>query len=167
MKKTIVVALFGVFFLTLTAFNVHKFYMGMYQINYAPAKKTIEITSRIFIDDLNKAIEKKYHKNVSLGAEKENTEDLILLQKYMTSHFSVKVNEQPQNMIFLSKEMEGDVLVCYWKIKDIKEVKSIEIYNAVLIDWNLEQQNIVHLNVLGTKSSFLFTESSTNNVLKY
>jgi hypothetical protein len=104
---------------------------------------------------------------VSLGAEKENTEDLILLQKYMTSHFSVKVNEQPQNMIFLSKEMEGDVLVCYWKIKDIKEVKSIEIYNAVLIDWNLEQQNIVHLNVLGRKSSFLFTESSTNNVLKY
>ncbi len=167
MKKSIIIAFLGLLFLSLTAFNVHKFYMGMYQVNYAPEKKTIEITSRIFIDDLNKAIEKKYHKKVSLGAEKENPEDLILLQKYISSHFSIKVNEQSQTMNFLSKEMEGDVLICYWKIKDIKEIKSLQIYNAVLTDWNSEQQNIVHLNVLGKKNSFLFTDSSTNNVLKY
>ena len=167
MKKSIIVALFGLLFLSLTAFNVHKFYMGMYQVNYAPEKKTIEITSRIFIDDLNKAIEKKYHKKVSLSAEKVNAEDLILLQKYITSHFSIKVNEQSQMINFLSKEMEGDVLICYWKIKDVKEIKSLQIYNAVLTDWNSEQQNIVHLNVNGAKKSFLFTDSSTKNVLKY
>jgi hypothetical protein len=167
MKKSIIIAFLGLLFLSLTAFNVHKFYMGMYQVNYAPEKKTLEITSRIFIDDLNKAIEKKYHKKVSLSAEKENPEDLILLQKYISSHFSIKVNEQSQTMNFLSKEMEGDVLICYWKIKDVKEIKSLQIYNAVLTDWNSEQQNIVHLNVLGKKNSFLFTDSSTNNVLKY
>jgi hypothetical protein len=29
-----------------------------YQVNYAPDKKMLQITSRIFIDDLNKALEK-------------------------------------------------------------------------------------------------------------
>jgi hypothetical protein len=32
--------------------------MGIYQVNYAPEKKMLQITSRIFIDDLNKALEK-------------------------------------------------------------------------------------------------------------
>ena len=39
MKKSIIIAFLGLLFLSLTAFNVHKFYMGMYQVNYAPEKK--------------------------------------------------------------------------------------------------------------------------------
>jgi len=60
-----------------------------------------------------------------------------------------------------------DVLICYMNIKEIKQIKTLEIYNAVLTDWNSDQQNLMHLTISGTKKSFLFTDSSTNNVLKY
>ncbi len=168
MKKIILYPFFGLLFLALTAFGVHKFYMGVYQINYAPEKKMLQITSRIFVDDLNNALEKKYHKKTFVGTEKETAEDLVVLKKYLADHFAIKVNGQSKQITFLSKEMEaGDVLVCYSRIKDIDKIKTLEILNAVLVDWNLEQQNITHVSVLGVKKSVLFTASSRKEVLKY
>lgn len=167
MKKTILYLLFGIFFLSLTSFGFHKFYVAVYQINYAPEKEMLQITSRIFADDLNKALEKKYNKKLYLGTEKESSEDLVLLKKYLSEHFTVKVNGQSRPINFLSKELEGDVLICYSSIKDVSKLKTLEVYNAVLVDWDSEQQNITHFTVLGTKQSFLFTASSTKRMLKF
>jgi hypothetical protein len=159
------ILLFAIF--SMSSFVVHKFYMGIYQINYAPEKKMLQITTRIFVDDLNKAIEKKYNKAIFLGSEKESSESVNLLKKYLSDNFNLKVNGQNKAMNFLSKEMDGDVLVCYLNIKDISKISTLEINNSVLIESFAEQQNIVHLTANNVKKSFLFTETSTKEVLKY
>ena len=41
----------------------------------------LQITSRIFVDDLNNALEKKYHKKTFLGTEKESVEDVNYFKK--------------------------------------------------------------------------------------
>lgn len=167
MKKTILYTFIGVLFLSLTAFSVHKFYMAVYQVNYAPEKKMLQITSRIFIDDLNKALEKKYSKKMYLGSEKETPEGIVLLKKYFSENFFIKVNGQSKTINLLSKELEGDVLVCYSSIKEISKINTIEITNTMLVDWNSEQQNITHVTVLGEKNSILFTDSNKSGMLKY
>jgi hypothetical protein len=167
MKKTILYAFIGFLFLSLTAFSTHKFYMGIYQVNYAPEKKMLQITSRVFIDDLNNALEKKYNKKVYLGTKKESPEEVILLKKYFLEKFSVKVNGQSKSINFLSKELEGDILICYCNVKEITKINTLEIFNTVLIDWNAEQQNITHVTVLGEKKSILFTDSNKGEMLKF
>ncbi|TDW46460.1 hypothetical protein EV144_106131 [Flavobacterium sp. 270] len=168
MKNKLVYGLIGILFFSLSAFTFHKFYMGVFQVNYAAEKKMLQITSRIFVDDLNNALEKKYHKKTFIGTEKETQEDIDLLKKYLSENFTIKVNGQSKPIAFLSKEVESnDVLVCYSRIKDIEKFKTIEISNSVLIDWNSEQQNITHITAFGTKKSVLFTESSRKEVLKY
>jgi hypothetical protein len=167
MKKVIIYGLLGLFLLSLSSFAVHKFYMAIYQINFAPEKKMLQITSRIFLDDFNGALAKKYNKKTFLGTDKESVEDVSLLKKYLAENFSIKVNGQLRTMNFLSKEMDGDVLVCYLNVKEISKINTLEIHNSVLIDCFAEQQNIVHLAVFGAKKSFLFTETSTKQVLKY
>ena len=167
MKKTILITFFGLLFLTLTSFSVHKFYVALYQVNYAQEKKMLQITTRLFIDDLNNTLEKKYQKKINLGSEKETEEDLNLFKKYFAEKFSVKVNGQTKTLLFLSKEMEGDVLICYFSIKDIHKINSLEIYNSVITDNNSEQQNIMHFNVSGVKNTLLLTESNTKGLLKY
>ena len=142
--------------------------MGIYQVNYAPEKKMLQITSRIFLDDLNKALEKKYKlKSVHIGTNQETAADLELLKKYLDTNFYLKVNGQLKPITFLSKEVDDDVLVCYSSIKGISKINTLEIFNAVLMDWSSEQQNITHITVLGTKNSILFTASSRNGMLKY
>lgn len=167
MKKITIYVLTAFFLLTLTAFSAHKFYMGIYQINYAPEKKMLEITTRIFVDDLNKALEKKYKKIIHLGTTKETPEDVVLMQKYLSEKFRLKINGEFTPMNYLSKEIESDVIICYLNIRDVKKLKSLETYNAVLIDLDVEQQNITHFTGFGDKQSYLFTESATNYVLKF
>lgn len=167
MKKQILYSLIVLLFLTTSAFTLHKFYMAVYQINYAPEKKMLQITSRIFIDDLNKALEKKYNKKLYLGTEKETAAELILVKEYLASHFSIKVNNQSKPMNFLSKEVDDDVLVCYWSIKGISKINSLEIYNTVLTDCFPDQKNLVHTSASGIKKSFLFTKATSTEVLKY
>jgi len=168
MKKNAIYFLIGILFLSLSSFVFHKFYMGIFQVNYVAEKKMVQITSRIFVDDLNNGIEKKYHKKTFIGTEKETQADLDLLKRYLSENFSIKIDGQPKTIIFLSKEMEADdVLVCYSKITGVEKLKTLEITNTILTDWNAEQQNITHISAFGTKRSVLFTESSRKEVLKY
>jgi len=168
MKKRLTYFFIVILFLSLTAFSFHKFYMGVFQVNYAAEKKMIQITSRIFIDDLNNGMEKKYHQKTFVGTDKETQADIDLLKKYLSENFTIKINGQSKPITFLSKEVESnDVLVCYSRIKDINTFKTIEILNTILVDWNAEQQNITHISAFGTKKSVLFTESSRKELLKY
>jgi hypothetical protein len=167
MKKILIYPFIGILFLSLSSFAFHKFYVGVFQVEYAAEKKMIQITSRIFVDDLNNALEKKYHKKAFVGTEKETPADLDLFKKYLAENFT-KINGQAKPITFLSKEVEsGDVLICYSKIKDVDKFKSIEISNTILVDWSSEQQNITHISAFGTKRSVLFTESSRKELLKY
>lgn len=131
-NKLVYCVLTAVFFLS-SSFAFHKFYVGVFQVNYAAEKKMLQITSRIFIDDLNNAMEKKYHKKTFVGTSKETPADVDLLKKYLSEHFSIKVNGQSKTITFLSKEEEaGDVLVCYSRIKDVDKFKTLEISNSIL-----------------------------------
>lgn len=168
MKKRIVFPVLFMLFVLSSAFSFHKFYVGVYQVNYAPEKKMLQITSRIFIDDLNNGVEKKYKTKTNIGTGKETEVDVALLKKYLAENFIIKVNGQSKPITFLSKEVEAnDVLVCYSRINDVSKIKTLEISNTILVDWNSDQQNITHVSVLGTKKSVLFTASSRKELLKY
>lgn len=141
--------------------------MAIFQVNYASEKKMLQITSRIFVDDLNLAIEKKYGKKVYLGSEKESVDDQVVLKKYFTENLQIKVNGQSKPVAFLSKEVEGDVLICYCRVTDVVKLHSAEITNTLLTHWNSEQQNILHFTAFGNKQTVLFTASNKTEVLKF
>ena len=141
--------------------------MAIFQVNYVPEKKMLQITSRIFVDDLNFAIEKKYGKKVSLGSEKESVDDQGVLKKYFTENLQIKVNGQSKPVAFLSKELEGDVLICYCRVTDVAKLHSAEITNTLLTHWNSEQQKILHFTAFGNKQTVLFTASNKSEVLKF
>jgi len=54
----------------------HKFYVSIYRIDFSSEKKRLEITSRIFVDDLNPAIEGKYGRKVMFGEPSESAADV-------------------------------------------------------------------------------------------
>jgi hypothetical protein len=134
---------------------VHKFYVSIYHLDYQAQKKRLEITARIFNDDLNLAIEKKYHHKTNLGLANQSASDVDFLKKYLSEHFLIWVNNKPQNMVFVSCEMESNVLVCYLKCIDIQNIKALKIKNTALFEMDDSQQNILQLNMNGKKQNAL------------
>ena len=166
MKKKILFIFLGTFFLTLMSFGVHKFYVSIYQINYASEKKMLQITSRIFNDDLNAVLYKKYNKKTFIGESNETPEDVVLMKKYILEHFSIKVNGQQKAINYLSKELEGNVVICYYNIREISKIKTLEIQNTALLDLNSEQQNIIQTRFNGKKQSLLLVNDNVKGMLK-
>lgn len=150
----------------LSGFGVHKFYIAIYQVNFVPEKKRIEITTRIFVDDLNAALEKRFHRSSHLGNSGETTDDVARMNQYLMEHFSIKVNGVPKTIVFVSKEMESNVLVGYYKINDVFAVKTLAVENSSLMEVYPEQQNIIQTNFNGKKQSLLLTADQSGGVLK-
>lgn len=166
MSKHVKIVTIAFMFVLFSAFAVHKFYVGMFQLEFVAQKKELQITTRLFIDDVNDALEKKYHKRTFIADPKESKEDQISLQNYIVEKFKIKINNQSKAYFFLSKEVENNVLICYFKIKDIPKINSIEIENSIMTELYPEQQNIIQFNNNGKKSSLLFTEETTTGTLK-
>ena len=153
-------------FIALTSFAIHKFYIAIYQINFVPEKKRIEITSRIFVDDLNTALEQRFKVKTHIGDATETTDDVTKMNQYLLEQFKIKVNGIPKNIIFMSKEMESNVVVGYYKIVEVSNINSIYIENKSLMEVFSEQQNIIQTNVNGKKKSLLLTADNWSGVLK-
>jgi hypothetical protein len=164
MKKQILL-LFSVLFLS--SFSAHKFYVSVTQIDYVPSKKRIEITSRIFIDDLEKALTKKYNKKVNLTSTKELPEAEELIKSYLKEKIKISINKKSQNIEFLAREVEGDVLILYTKIAISKKINTFEIYNSLLTELYADQQNIVHTNINSNKKSILLTNTELQEKIDY
>ncbi|MBC7493835.1 MAG: hypothetical protein H7221_02425 [Flavobacterium sp.] len=166
MKKSLLIPLLIIVFAGFSSFEIHKFYMSIYQINFVPEKKMLQITSRIFVDDLNATLSKKFNHTTHFGEEKESENDLILMKKYLSEHFTIKVNGQLKNLAFLSKELDANVLVCYFKINGIPKIKTLEIRNTALLDLNSDQQNIIQTTIYGKKESLLLTNDNFTGTIK-
>ena len=166
MKKTIVQAFLVLVFLMLTSFEMHKFYVSIYQIHAAPEKKMLQITSRIFMDDLNAVLYRNYHKKTHLGEKNESPEDVVLMKKYILEHFDIKVDGIPKTIHYLSKDYEGNVMICYYRVNEVSEIKTLEVANTVLMDLNAEQQNIIQTTIAGKKQNLLLTEGNAKGILK-
>ena len=166
MKKQTSFFLFLLTLFCLLSFTIHKFYVSIYQINYVANKKRVEITARLFVDDLNAVLEKNYHKKTFLGLENEAPEDLVLLKKYLSTHLLLKINGTTKQFVFFNKELETNVLVCYLKVSNVSKVTSFEIQNDAFMELNSEQQNIIQATISGQKQSLLLTIDNVKGTLK-
>jgi hypothetical protein len=161
------IVLLMIMFALFSAFTVHKFYVGVFQIDYFKQKKAVQITARLFIDDLEKALYKKHNKHFYLTTKDEISDANSYIASYLSEKLKIKINNKVQILQFLSKEQEDNIVICYLKIPFKNNLKELDIYNNVLSDIFDEQQNLIHLNINGDKKTLLFTNTETNQKLKY
>ena len=153
--------------ITLCSAGVHKFYVAVFQLEYVPQKKVVQITSRIFIEDLEAALDKKYTKKLGIGSSKELAETNDLLKQYLNENIHLKINGKAKAFKFLGKETEDDVLICYYTVPVDTKVKSVEMTNAVLFETFADQQNIIHTKVNGDKKSLLLTNDNPSGIVEF
>jgi hypothetical protein len=167
MKNNFKIGLLIFCFILCSSFELHKFYVSVTQIDYVQNKKRIEITSRIFIDDLEKALTKKYQKKPNITSSNELPEAEEWIKTYVKEKIKISINKKPQVIEYLAKEVEGDVLIIYTKIAISKKINTFEFYNSLLTETFQDQQNIVHTNINSNKKSFLLTNAVFQEKIDY
>ncbi len=167
MRKKIKIISILVLFCLFTSFAVHKFYVSVTQVDYIQNKGRVEITSRIFIDDFNVILEKKFNKKIYLASNREISGAKDLVKTYLKEKIKVRINNKPIETEFLATEIDNDVLICYLKVSFSEKITTFEFENSVLTEMFSEQQNLLHTNINNDKSSFLLTRNEKTAFLEF
>lgn len=163
-KKYLIIS----FLLPLFAFTtMHKYYISVTQVNYIQEKQSLQIISRIFIDDFENVLRERYDENLTL-AEKDELQTIDLyIERYLKGAITIKINNQKVEVSFIGKEYDGDIMRCYLEVEGVKSIESFEISNKTLFDLFEDQQNIIKTKINSKEKSVIQTSQSHNMVLNF
>lgn len=165
--KKIIYALF-IIVITLSSFTlVHKFYVSVTQIDYNKEQKSLQIISRIFIDDMERLLRERYNESLTLVSEGDESLVDAYIAKYLQQKLKIAVNDKEVTFNFIGKEYENDLLLCYLEVENIDSFEKIAISNSILTEIFEEQQNIVHVKKGNQRKSLILRKEKEEDVLKF
>ena len=146
---------------------VHKFYVSVTHMEYSEENSAIQITTRIFIDDLEEVLNARYDINAALATEEEVSGADTFIKRYLDSKMRVNINGEQMSYDYVGKEYKDDLVICYLEIDQIQlsEVLSVEVTNDLLTEFFDEQQNVVHLKFGSVKKSFILVRENNKGML--
>ncbi len=146
----------------------HPFHVSVCDIEVNSEKQTLEISQRIFLDDLETALRKTPGWE-ALDVTKPADEALFnnLMKKYITDHIAINVNGQRVQLTYLGHEREADAMWCYIEATGVKNVNSIEVKNTILLETYDDQVNLVHIKNKGKIRSLKLYQDNASGAIEY
>lgn len=146
----------GIFYTCLlNAFFVfHPFFVSVTELKQNAKEKTVEISSKLFIDDFEKALSATYKTQVDLSkpAGKEQTDQWMAA--YFRQHFQLKINGKAVPVTFIGYEKEGEAAWCYLQVSGAPAaIQQVEVTSNVLYEQFESQIHIIHATVNGERKS--------------
>ncbi|RKQ50549.1 hypothetical protein BXY85_1565 [Roseivirga pacifica] len=130
----------------LTAFlGVHPFHVSVTDIEHNPDTQSLQISQRIFIDDLEQGLKKHYNMEY---VDTYNPTDAAkldsLIGEYLKSKVFILLEGKQVEFTFLGSEVESDARWCYYEVEGVSAIKEAEVTNVTLMEVFEDQQNIIH-----------------------
>ncbi len=143
---------------------VHDFHVSVTDIKFKEDKKVLQISSRIFLDDLELAL-RGYTADESLDITSIVRWKFIdeSLANYILENLELE-NEKGKAypLKYVGAEVEDDVMWCYVEVEKVKKISKLKITNTILHEVWFDQENLVHVRAYETVQSVrLFKQKNT------
>jgi hypothetical protein len=146
---------------------LHPIHVSVTEILYDEKEKELEMTVRVFSDDLETALRKSLNDaELDILNPKGRTVDQIM-EEYFNAHFSVKLDNRAQVKHYLGHEIDGEAFVFYIQVSKVKKWKTMYVLNDILIDQFEDQSNLVHVTVVDDVKSLRLTKNAKSGVLSF
>ncbi len=138
-----------------TGFASHPYHVSATEIEYNHIEKTLEISSKIFMDDFENVLSKLYKTKIDFTdvVNKMHTDSLV--KKYITSHVAVRTNGRLMPLRLYGWEADKEVVYVYTVAAATQfDRTDIMVENTILYDLFIDQMNIVHFIIGKERKSF-------------
>lgn len=150
-------------FIYIFSWLLHPFFVSMTEIKYIPKNQNLEVSVRIFTDDLENTL-RKNHPNVIFDILHPKDKALInnWIDSYIRKRLQIKTNEKVSNLHFIGYEQENESIWCYFETDKVTPIKKCDVFNTLLYDYKKEQINMIRLeNGAESKSSKMEAPENT------
>ena len=142
-----------VFVLSNFGINHHPIFVSVTELEHNATEKTVEISCKLFVDDFEKTLRKKYNTKVDLLDAKIKSEMNRIVNDYIQKHFSVSIGGKKVNLQFVGFEIQAEGVISFFEIKNVPKIENIELVNNLLYEFNAQQMGIIHIMVNGVRKS--------------
>jgi hypothetical protein len=145
----------------------HPYYMSICEVDHNAQSKTLEITFKIFTDDLEEALEAQGAGKLRLGTAEEGKNADRHIFSYLKKNVAFIIKGDSAIFAYVGKEVEGEVTWCYVEAKNVAHINQIEVVNRLLLERHEEQVNIVHVKADGKRKSLLLHKGKISGTLEF
>ncbi|WP_300598509.1 DUF6702 family protein [Niabella sp.] len=132
----------------------HPFHVSATEMEYNGKTQKLEISTKIFTDDLEAVLTRTYKTPVDFSNKLRKQALDTLVTKYITTHLSIRSNGQLQRLKFFGWEVDHEAVYIYTTAETTSfNPRNIAIENTILYELFQDQMNIVHFIVNGTRKS--------------
>lgn len=141
---------------------VHPFFISMTDINYNSKDKELEISVRIFTDDLENTLRKYHNTKIDILQPADQQQMNGFVNDYIQKHLQLQVNGQYVQMSFIGYEQQNESIWTYLEVKNINAVQKVNVTNSLLHDYNNNQVNMMHIKANDKEFSYKLDYPDTN-----
>ncbi|WP_214225898.1 DUF6702 family protein [Pedobacter sp. B4-66] len=131
----------------------HPFYVSVTEVDYSPKTKTVQVSVRIFFDDLESALDKRYKTSINILKPKDRKQVDGLISDYVKNHLQIKANNKLLSLKYLGYQIEEDAAWCYFESEKVESIQKLDVQNDILFEQHDSQVNMIHATVNGKRKS--------------
>lgn len=141
---------------------LHPIHVSVTEVEYSEKNKSLQITSRIFIDDLETSIRTQLkQEGLDILEPKNGMTVDQLVSGYLKEHIKIKIDGKPAKVNYLAHEVEDLAIICYLEVEGVKKMKSLEVTNDIIMETHEDQSNLVHVTYKGPVKSARLTRNKS------
>lgn len=135
-----------IFLFVVTAIPVssHPFYFSLSAIKINAPQKSMEISCKLFTDDLENALNQLNKNKIPLSASTKDSKVNTVLYEYLSERLKIWINGKPIVLKFVGFEVDNEVTWCYLEADvNLNPENKMNLINTLLYDFLPDQTNLV------------------------
>jgi hypothetical protein len=134
----------------------HDFHTSLTEINFNPKTGSLELSVRVFTDDLELTLT-NFNKGKLIKIEDPEAIVDPLIEQYIRKNLALISPEKEVKFgKFYGKEKEADATWIYLEIFDCKQLKNFTLYNTIMQEMFEDQTNLVNIIYPSQKKTIVF-----------
>ncbi len=133
---------------------LHPFFVSVIDIKHNVKGKNIEVSIRVFTDDLETTLKKNYKKNVDLSTGNAKPEVNNAVASYIQSKLQLNVDGKVKTLKYVGYEVQKESVWIYAEVNDVATIKKLNVTCNLLYEFQEKQSNIINATVGGTEKNY-------------
>jgi hypothetical protein len=122
----------------------HPFYVSVTEIKHDAAANEVQVSCRIFADDLENVLKKQYKQPVDIIHPSNRAQTDSLVAAYVNKHLLITIDGKAVRLHYLGYKIEEEAAWCFLEAANIKTFKQIHVKNDILYTEHPNQINMIH-----------------------
>ena len=147
--------------------KAHPFYVSICQIDFNKNTEALEISVKVFADDLLLGLSEKGHEKLYLGEEKEDPKTDEYIYSYLQKSLKLRLNSSEVKFSYVGRELEKDVVWIYLEVENVSGLQHIDVECSLLTEVLEDQSNIIQVSDGKALKNLLLNKRRTSGILEF